>query len=141
MIIIINLGAMRLETKNYSRKREAILAKIHSTHSHPTADCIYDSLKKEYPDLSLATVYRNLKLFKEEGLITSLVGNTNQELFDGNLHPHGHFICRSCNAVIDIPSLGCESENITAPTEIEGSKIERVAISFYGVCKNCSSPA
>ena len=53
-----------------SRKRDAILACVRSTTAHPTADWVYARLKPEIPDLSLGTVYRNLAMFKREGLIT-----------------------------------------------------------------------
>ena len=56
----------------YSRKREAILNAIQSTDCHPSAEWVYQTLKPTHPDLSLGTVYRNLVLFQQQGLIQSI---------------------------------------------------------------------
>ena len=56
----------------YSKKREAILYAIRSTHVHPTAEWVYQTLKPTHPDLSLGTVYRNLTFFREQGMIRSV---------------------------------------------------------------------
>ena len=114
--------------KNYSKKREGILKKVLGTKCHPTANWVYESLKLDYPNLSLATVYRNLKLFKTEGRITAFIGIDNQEHFDENIEPHGHFICRQCKCIIDIPLL--KYDDFICPEEIKG-KIERFELSLY----------
>ena len=61
-----------MAVRKYSRKRDAILECVRSTTEHPAAEWVYSHLKDEFPDLSLATVYRNLAMFKEEGLVESL---------------------------------------------------------------------
>ena len=132
---------MPMEVRNYSKKREVILEKVLGVKCHPTADWIHDSLKQDYPDLSLATVYRNLKLFKAEGRITSFIGMVGQECFDGNIEPHGHFICRRCKKIIDIPLLTHKTDDYNYLKEIDGAKIERFDVSLYGVCKICLSSA
>ena len=126
-----------MEARHYSQKREAILEKVLATKCHPTADWIYESLKQEYSDLSLATVYRNLKLFKNEGRISSFTGVVGQERFDGNIEPHAHFVCRQCGIIMDIPFLEYRASDFICPEEIAGSKIERFDLSLYGVCKTC----
>ena len=128
-----------MRPRNYSRKREAILAKVRSTKSHPTADWVYQELKEEHPDLSLATVYRNIALFKEEGDVVSVGTVNGQERFDGNARPHGHFVCRQCQAVIDFDSPNDPSE-ITA--YLEGSRrfrVDRVDLTAYGLCEACAA--
>ena len=126
-----------MEVRNYSKKREVILDKVLGTKCHPSADWIYESLKQDYPDLSLATVYRNLKLFKAEGRIGSLIGITGQERFDGNTEPHGHFVCRKCSMIVDIPLSEYRADDFVCPKEIEDAKIERFEVSLYGVCMIC----
>ena len=129
-----------MKPRNFSKKREAILAKIRSTVSHPTAEWVYRELKGEYPDLSLATVYRNIGLFKEEGQIISVGTVDGQERFDGNTEPHGHFICPTCRAVIDIdvpanhPGISDFLEKTT------GFRVARVELVVYGECKACLNP-
>ena len=80
-------------TRKRSKKRDAILSCLCSTDTHPSAEWIYHRLKPQIPDLSLATVYRNLALFQREGRIISVGVVQNLERFDANVHPHAHFIC------------------------------------------------
>jgi len=128
-----------MKSRNYSRKREAILAKIRSTKSHPTADWVYLELKEEHPDLSLATVYRNIALFKEEGSVISVGTVNGQERFDGTVHPHGHFVCRQCHAVIDIDSP-TEQPVITEQLEnIQRCQVDRIDLTAYGLCEACAA--
>lgn len=123
--------------KKYSRKREALLEKIRATSTHPTADWIYEEVKKDIPDLSLGTVYRNLAVFKDEGLIISVGVVDGQERFDANTKEHTHFICLDCGAVIDInadvgPALNKSVE------DLNGLDIMYRQLTFYGKCSKCS---
>ena len=93
------------KTRKRSKKRDAILACIRSTRRHPSAEWIYDRLKPEIPDLSRGTVYRNLRLFLEEGVVASVGVVGGLERFDGDVSPHAHFICQCCGEVIDLPGL------------------------------------
>ena len=128
-----------MKSRNYSRKREAILAKIRSTKIHPTADWVFQELRGEHPDLSLATVYRNIALFREEGSVVSVGTVNGQERFDGKVHPHGHFVCRQCQAVIDIDSPTAQPE-ITAYLEnTQKFQVERVDLTAYGLCETCTA--
>ena len=85
----------------YSPKREAILKCLRSTTCHPSAEWVYTQLKPQIPDLSLATVYRNLARFRSEGAVQVIGCVDGEDRYDGNVAPHGHFICRGCGAVID----------------------------------------
>ena len=127
-----------MSPRNYSRKREAILAKIRSTKSHPTADWVFQELREELPDLSLATVYRNISLFKEEGSVVSVGTVSGQERFDGNVLPHGHFVCRQCNAVIDIDTPTDKPEITAYLGNIQRFKVDRVDLTAYGLCEDCA---
>ena len=86
------------------RKRNAILTCLRSTHLHPSAEMLHEMLQPEHPDISLATVYRNLSLFKNQGVIQSLGTVDGIERFDGNAQPHVHL---SATAVM--PSSTCLS--------------------------------
>ena len=95
---------MAIASKHF-RKRDAILQSLKSTKTHPSAEMLFAQLKPEIPDLSLGTVYRNLSLFKKEGLAMSVATVSGVERFDGNTHPHVHFICNDCDAVIDLEDM------------------------------------
>ena len=127
---------METSKKNF-RKRTAILSFLRQTKDHPSAEMVFNHLKQEIPDLSLGTVYRNLALFKEQGLITSLGTVKGVERFDGNTEPHVHFICTECGCVQDIdgvpnlPSLRASAEHDL------GSQITGCQITLTGTCRNC----
>ena len=125
-----------MRTRNYSKKREAILEKICTTDTHPTAEWVYRALKADYPDLSLGTVYRNIGLFRDEGLIASVGTIGGQERFDRNCEPHGHFVCRDCSAVIDFDGAEDQPEAVETLEQM-GFTIDRVALVAYGSCDQC----
>ena len=94
------------KARRYSPKREAILECLRSTHNHPAAEWGYAQLKPSIPDLSLATVYRNLGQFRKDGTI-QVIGNVDgEERYDGDTSPHSHFICRSCGKVYTLTPYG-----------------------------------
>lgn len=121
----------------YSKKREAILEVIRSTDAHPSADWVYQTLKSDYPDLSLGTVYRNLARFKEEGVIASVGTVNGQERFDGTVKPHAHFICKTCGSVLDFHGLDQNESMDRSVEEKFGLKIDHHELVFYGTCPNC----
>ena len=123
--------------KNFSHKRQAILDAICSKETHPDAESIYNELKKQYPKLSLGTVYRNIAEFKDEGTVSSVAVVRGIERIDGNAEPHPHFICKECNAVIDVDvdlSLSSLSQKIS---EKYGFECTRADIIFTGICSKC----
>ena len=124
--------------RKYSRKREAILACIRSTTSHPSADWVYSQLKPEFPDLSLGTVYRNLNLFRQEGLIQSIGVVNGLERFDGNIQPHLHFICQKCGKVQDMMEFELPEGMLDAAARSMKGKVTSCQIVFTGICETCS---
>ena len=124
--------------RKHSRKREAVLEKIRGTTSHPSAVWVYEELRKEIPDLSLGTVYRNISVFKEEGLIVSVGVVNGQERFDGNITEHTHFVCLTCGDVLDVDAALDEALNEKVKTE-NGVEISARQLTFYGRCNNCKS--
>ena len=81
----------------YSKQREALLTLLRSTRSHPSADWLYENLRKEFPNISLGTVYRNLAQLAENGDILKISTSANKEHFDGFVHRHFHFVCNKCD--------------------------------------------
>ena len=124
--------------RKYSRKREAILECIRSTTSHPSADWVYSQLKPEIPDLSLGTVYRNLNLFRQEGLIQSIGVVNGLERFDGNIQPHLHFVCQKCGKVQDMMEFQLPEGMLETAAKSINGKIQSCQIVFTGTCETCS---
>ena len=124
-------------TNKHFRKRDAILNCVRSTDAHPSADWVFEHVKEQVPDISLATVYRNLALFKEQGLITSLGTVKGVERFDGNTEPHVHFICTQCGNVLDLPEISVPEELNSAVTQSSGGRVDNCQLSFTGICGEC----
>ncbi len=126
-----------MRTQNYSRKRQAIYELLLSTDSHPSAEWIYNSLKQRYPDLSLGTVYRNLKLLESNGSVKSVAVVEGCERYDARMSPHSHFVCRGCGRVLDV-FFPEELDDFAQRAMINGAKsVESFNLIFYGKCSEC----
>jgi len=123
-------------TAKHFRKRDAILTCLRQTTVHPSAEWVHAQLKPEYSDLSLGTVYRNLSLFKEQGLIQSIGTVKGVERFDGNTEPHVHFICTDCDAVLDLPQVQVPE---SLAKQCTGCKVCGCQLTFTGICSACQS--
>lgn len=118
------------------RKRNAILTCLRSSVEHPSAEDIYESLQREHSDISRASVYRNLALFKEQGMITSLGTVNGIERFDGRTDSHAHFVCTVCGRVEDV----CSAVPAEIAAEAEQSlscRVNCVQLMLCGICRKC----
>lgn len=131
---------MERKSKHF-RKRDAILSCLRGTTSHPSADWVYNQLKSEHSDISLATVYRNLSLFKQQGTIASLGTVNGIERFDGNTDPHVHFICTSCAGITDLMDMQIPQALCTEASGMTGGQVKDCQLSFSGICRECRSKA
>ena len=120
----------------YSRQRESIKASLMNRKDHPTADAVYASIREEFPNISLGTVYRNLSLLSETGQILKLNMRASADRFDGRITPHDHFVCERCHCVEDIFLDDNEEITIAAQKKFDG-KIRSHTTTFYGICKKC----
>jgi Fur family peroxide stress response transcriptional regulator len=125
-------------TKQF-KKRNAILSCLQQTTLHPTAEMVHEMLRESHPDISLATVYRNLALFKSQGLITSLGTVSGKERFDANTEPHVHFICTDCDDVIDLPEMEVPQTLSSHAETCSGGRVSSCQLTFTGLCGNCQS--
>ena len=105
-------------------------------NDHPTADMVYTDIRKEYPNISLGTVYRNLALLSELGEIKRLVTGDGPDRFDADTSPHNHFICRKCHAVLDMDMEDISEIKERAEQNFHGV-IESYSVNFYGICEHC----
>ena len=127
---------METRRKN-SKKRQAILDALCATKEHPTAEMLYHQLKPRFPELSLGTVYRNLALFQNKGLIRSVGVVLGLERFDGNTQPHVHFICTGCGEILDLTSLQVPVELASQVARETGAHVNQAILSFHGLCGSC----
>ncbi len=132
-----NHSQMEVEflTKQF-KKRAAILSCLRGTKSHPSAEMVYEMLRAENPDISLATVYRNLTLFKNQGLIRSLGTVDGVERFDGRVEPHVHFVCTGCDAVTDLDNVVLP-QAVLQEAQSSGNQVADCQLTFTGLCQKC----
>ena len=81
-------------------QRQAIIRYLIASHSHPTADEIYQALSPDFPNISVATIYNNLRVFKSIGIVKELTYGDASSRFDFNTHNH-HVICEKCGKIVD----------------------------------------
>lgn len=122
----------RRETK----QREAILRVLRNTKAHPTADWIYEEVKKEIPNISKGTVYRNLKVLQENGAVSELNLNGTLSRFEVKQEGHYHFRCERCGRVIDV-DVPVDTELNHKVAERTGFKISYHQLEFRGLCYDC----
>jgi len=117
--------------------REAILRLLRENPVHPTVDWIHRALRKKEPRVSLATVYRTLRVLVAEGILCELPFGAAESRFGYvKEQNHYHFICDSCGHIHDLPGPTRAGQE-TAVAEATGHRVIRHTTEFFGVCKSC----
>lgn len=119
----------------YSRQRESIKNFLCGREDHPTADMVYTSIRQEFPNISLGTVYRNLSLLVELGEIRK-VTTDGADRFDAKTVPHHHFICRRCGKVMDV-MIPVENPVMEVNENWDFGEVDECRMEFYGICNEC----
>ncbi|HUT54696.1 MAG TPA: transcriptional repressor [bacterium] len=118
-----------------TRQREAVLAELRKAKDHPTADQLYERVRKAIPRISLGTVYRNLELLAAVGAIR-VVGSPGGRRYDGEMASHHHVRCTGCGRLDDVHmDVGLEmprSARFSHNYELTGYQVE-----FLGLCPAC----
>lgn len=115
---------------------------LKSRCDHPTAEMLYHSLRKEQPNISLGTVYRNLTLLEEQGQLLRIPMTGGPDRFDGDLSNHHHLQCRCCDEIIDI--FGGDWVDMEAARQSareSGAEVLEVRLFFAGLCPGCAAQA
>ena len=123
---------MRLTTQ-----RQIILEELGKVTSHPTANEVYDMVRRRLPRIGLGTVYRNLELMADSGIILKLEVGGTQKRFDATVDPHYHIRCSSCGKVNDI-SIAVQDHINQEAEKVSNYKILGHHIEFSGICMSCS---
>lgn len=119
-----------------TQQRKIIYDILASTDLHPTADWIYEQVRKVIPNISLGTVYRNLKVLRDEGLILE-ISDGKQSRFDARVDHHYHFRCDRCGKIYDIEPEAVKFDINLDRMKKAGFSVYRFNVEFSGVCSKC----
>lgn len=119
-----------------TKQRQVILDELRKMHTHPTADEMYRLLRKRLPKISLGTVYRNLEVLSDCGLIQKIEVAGTQKRFDGNASHHHHVRCAQCSRLEDVyVDVDVEmDQRVSRLTEFD---VATHRMEFVGVCPTC----
>jgi Fur family transcriptional regulator, ferric uptake regulator len=126
------LPNMRLTTQ-----RQIILEELGKVTSHPTANEVYDMVRKRLPRIGLGTVYRNLELMADSGIILKLEVGGTQKRFDATVEPHYHIRCTTCGKVDDI-AMEVQNQINLAAEKASNYIILGHHVEFSGICGECA---
>jgi Fe2+ or Zn2+ uptake regulation protein len=129
---------LRARGKRLTRPRRIILDVVRASDAHPSAFAVYREVRRRLPRVSLATVYRNLRMLAAEGVLSERADVAGMR-FDGNTAPHDHFTCVTCGRIYDVPALdGPERPRLARRI---GFEVLSRRIEFYGRCGACRRTA
>jgi len=119
-----------------TKQRSMVYEELKSRFDHPTPEELYESIKPKYPRISIATVYRNLRILAEEGKVIEIKSDKNILRYDAKTEPHYHFKCTKCGAVIDLDMA--YDKKLDEELNAKGYKVDYHSTIFYGLCQNCA---
>ncbi len=119
----------------YSKQREQILKIIDNSFDHPTAYMVYEQVRKEIPNISLGTVYRNLNSLCENKLIRRVAISMGNDCFD-KIDSHCHLYCIKCHNVIDLSNDLLYQFGETIKNDLNFEVLSNDLV-FSGICYGC----
>lgn len=122
--------------KRITKQKKLIVDILRGTTCHPTADWIYEQARKQIPEISLGTVYRNLQNLVQEQEIQELKYDSTFRRFDGNARLHYHFVCHKCGQVSDL-NMPVYTELNQMAADAIGAVVDEHRLEFYGTCSGC----
>jgi Fur family transcriptional regulator, peroxide stress response regulator len=123
-----------------THQRQVLYRALAESDEHPSPEIMYEKVRREIPAISLGTVYRNIKLFKEIGLLREATPLHEPSRLDANLSNHHHLICSSCRSIADLPAEDVESIRFRRGIPA-GFQIERYEVEVLGLCPACATKA
>lgn len=118
-----------------THQRLAVYEELTARRDHPSAESLYESLKKQYPSLSLATVYKTLQTLHEMGMVARVDSPTAQARYDAIVEAHHHAVCTACGRIEDL--FDARLDRIPEP-KAAGFLIRGHSVHFHGLCAQCA---
>ncbi len=124
----------------YSNQRSLVHQIVESAHDHPTAQAVFERARKRIPSISLGTVYRNLQLLVEEGLLLERKVDNRPARYEANRYRHYHICCSQCGALEDL-SVPYQKLLDRRVQKMVRYKLQEHRMEFYGICPQCQADA
>ncbi len=128
-------ATLRARGLRLTKPRRLILEAVRATDVHPTAALVYRRVRKRLPRVSLATVYRNLRVLAAEGFLAERADAAGLR-FDGNTAPHDHFTCLACGRIYDVPARRGRAARARMAAHT-GFEILNHRTEYFGRCGDC----
>ncbi len=119
-------------------QRSLILSVLKGMKTHPTADELYEKVRSEMPRISLGTVYRNLMMLVDLGMVRKLKTAGKQMRFDGDLSHHVHIRCSHCGRVDDVWADPISIPEHMKTIDFRGYQVTGYSLEYEGVCPDCA---
>jgi Fur family peroxide stress response transcriptional regulator len=121
-----------------THQRQVIYEAVIASHGHHSPESVYATVRRRIPSISLATVYNNLRLFIESGLLREVTPHAATLRVDGNLEPHHHLVCSRCKAVQDIDADFVDFKKLSRKV-LRGFDLTQPVVEVFGLCRRCST--
>jgi Fur family peroxide stress response transcriptional regulator len=121
-----------------THQRHVVYEAVVASHGHRSPEQIYAAVRKRVPSISLATVYNNLRLFVEHGLLREVTPHASTLRVDGNLEPHHHLVCSRCKSVQDIEGEFVDFKRLSRQLP-DGFDLTQPLVEVFGLCRRCSN--
>ncbi len=121
-----------------SKQRDGIYSLFGKKNYHPTVDDLYDIIKKDFPNISLATVYRNLDQLTQMGKILKIDIPNQPARYDGNIEEHYHIRCKDCGYIEDVWLDFDLSDKLNPKKAFPNFELVEYDINFIGTCSKCT---
>lgn len=119
-----------------TNQRQVILEELRKVKTHPTANELYDMVRERLPRIGLGTVYRNLELLADAGVIQKINTSGTQKRFDGTPDQHYHIRCEQCGRVDDI-AMDCQNGLEKKAAQASSYMVTSHHVEFRGICGEC----
>jgi Fur family transcriptional regulator, peroxide stress response regulator len=121
-----------------THQRRVVYEAVVASHGHHSPEKIYAAVRRKIPSVSLATVYNNLRLFVERGLLREVSPHASTLLVDGNLEPHHHLVCSRCKSVQDIEGEFIDFKRLSRQLP-DGFDLTQPLVEVFGLCRSCTN--
>jgi len=125
--------------RRMTKQKQVILEELKKIYFHPSAEELYKIVKKRIDNISLSTIYRNLEVLSQSGLVKPITFSNDEGRFDGHMHEHYHIKCMVCGKIDDMALMipDKHSEFFTKSSPLY--KLTAMKIEFYGICPDCQT--